>query len=268
MNNQLLLISQLAKLFHISQHTIRFYEKKGLISPVKTTEKGYRLYDFSTITHLEQILFLRKLDMPLDEIAEYMDSKDIQHYNVALNDLESNITSRIKHLTEILKALNTQKSAVSDYIAYGEDFFLKTYDTRYLYTLKTIQDPFSFDLDETTFFQLISAHPNYEDIKSSHEIIFKSTYQDIQLCLVVNPEDLEHFEEDLLEVLPKGRYICKYHQANTKKTYNKLLKDLGRYAKTNSYPLSDYVLDLFSTEHHVFLPSNTYTLFQILITCE
>ncbi len=65
-------ISQVAQRFEIEPHTLRFYEKEGLITPQRT-ESGIRLYTEENISQLEMAMCLKSTGMPLKDIKRYFD---------------------------------------------------------------------------------------------------------------------------------------------------------------------------------------------------
>ena len=52
----------------ITKKNIRFYEEKGLLSPRRNSENGYRDYEEAEVAILRQIKLMRKLGVPLEEI--------------------------------------------------------------------------------------------------------------------------------------------------------------------------------------------------------
>ena len=61
-------INQVEQIVGITKKNIRFYEEQGLLSPGRNRENGYRDYSDDDIKTLEQIKFLRKLGLPIEEI--------------------------------------------------------------------------------------------------------------------------------------------------------------------------------------------------------
>lgn len=101
-------ISQVSKLFNISTRTLRYYEQIGLIQAVKKENFAYRTYDENTVTRLQQIIILRKLRIPLKQIAEILKSEDTA---TAINAFQQNLVeiddeiialSTIKNIIQIL----------------------------------------------------------------------------------------------------------------------------------------------------------------------
>ncbi len=65
-------ISEVAKLTGVTVRTLHYYDEIGLLKPSEITESGYRLYDEAALESLQQILFFRELDFPLNKIKEIM----------------------------------------------------------------------------------------------------------------------------------------------------------------------------------------------------
>lgn len=65
-------ISQTAERFHLHPHTLRYYEKEGILAP-RRTEKGIRYYSESDLEQLEMVCCLKSTGMPLKEIRKYFD---------------------------------------------------------------------------------------------------------------------------------------------------------------------------------------------------
>lgn len=67
-------INEVEQFLGISKANIRFYEKQGLLSPSRSENK-YREYGDKDIQRLKQIIILRKLGIPVQEIKGILDGK-------------------------------------------------------------------------------------------------------------------------------------------------------------------------------------------------
>lgn len=67
-------IKQLADLGGVSVRTLHYYDEIGLLKPEAVRENGYRTYGQREVMRLQQILFFRELDFPLEEIREIMNA--------------------------------------------------------------------------------------------------------------------------------------------------------------------------------------------------
>lgn len=61
-------INEVEALVGITKKNIRFYEEKGLLSPVRNSENGYRDYGADEVATLRRIKLMRKLGVPIEEI--------------------------------------------------------------------------------------------------------------------------------------------------------------------------------------------------------
>ena len=66
-------VRQLAGMAGVTVRTLHHYDAVGLLSPSTRTSAGYRLYREEDLLRLQQILFFRELDFPLEQIAAILD---------------------------------------------------------------------------------------------------------------------------------------------------------------------------------------------------
>lgn len=65
-------ISDVAKLTGVTVRTLHYYDEIGLLKPGEVTDAGYRVYNDKDLEVLQQILFFRELDFPLEDIRRIM----------------------------------------------------------------------------------------------------------------------------------------------------------------------------------------------------
>ena len=70
-----LTIGQLARKAEVNIDTIRYYERRGLLSPASRRESGYRQYLDDTVVRIHFIKHAKELGFSLDEIAELLSLK-------------------------------------------------------------------------------------------------------------------------------------------------------------------------------------------------
>ena len=106
-------IGQLAKIAGVDMQTIRFYEKKGLLSSPERQENGYRIY---TKEHREQLAFIRRcriLGLSLAEIRELLSNQDNPHQPCsAVNAMLDDHISHVRSQMAALEALEVQLVAL------------------------------------------------------------------------------------------------------------------------------------------------------------
>jgi len=65
-------VKQLSRLAGVTPRTLRHYDAIGLLKPSRVGENGYRYYGEESLLRLQQILFYRELDIPLEDIKKIM----------------------------------------------------------------------------------------------------------------------------------------------------------------------------------------------------
>ena len=112
-------IGDVAKMFHLSVGTLRHYEKAGLLQPEYIDyETGYRYYSTRQFESLNTIRYLRVLDMPLEQIADFLNNRDVDKIQLMLQQqkelvirkqnelkiIENKIEHRLKQIQDALSS--------------------------------------------------------------------------------------------------------------------------------------------------------------------
>jgi DNA-binding transcriptional MerR regulator len=103
-------IGRFSRLCRISIKSLRHYDELGLLKPAEVDEaSGYRYYDLAQAERAERIRLFRTLDMPLDEIREFLDEKDgaaarqkIEHH---LRRVEADLSNQREVLASLKQLL-------------------------------------------------------------------------------------------------------------------------------------------------------------------
>lgn len=103
-------ISEVSKAFSVSTRMLRYYEKAGLLKSCRKEDYSYRVYDENAVRRLRQIIVLRKLRIPLKQIAVILDD-DTQ--TEALNIFISNLNE----LTYEISALSTVRDILEVFVS-------------------------------------------------------------------------------------------------------------------------------------------------------
>lgn len=116
-------INKLAKLSGISTRTLRYYDEFGLLSPVRMSSNGYRIYGQKEIDKLQQILFYRELGVPLDEIKRIISAKDFDGTAALQQHLSALLAKRNQLDLLIANVEKTIKVAKGETIMSDEEKF-------------------------------------------------------------------------------------------------------------------------------------------------
>jgi len=69
-------VKQLSQMAGVTPRTLHHYDDIGLLKPSHIGDNGYRYYGEEALLKLQQILFYRELDFPLEEIKRIMGRRD------------------------------------------------------------------------------------------------------------------------------------------------------------------------------------------------
>lgn len=97
-------VQEVANLSGTTVKTLYHYQKVGLLFPHTVGENGYRYYTDKELERLQQILFYRELDFPLEQIKATLEDESNR-----LDRLEAQqalLSARRERLTVILNTLN------------------------------------------------------------------------------------------------------------------------------------------------------------------
>lgn len=99
-------IGQLSKLHNIPIKTLRYYDEIDLFKPVEVNEEnGYRYYSSEQFKQLDIIHYLKTLGVPLKEIKQQIQSRDVSELLDTLKKHHLTIDTKIKELEKIKNRL-------------------------------------------------------------------------------------------------------------------------------------------------------------------
>lgn len=98
-------VNELAKHAKISVRTLHYYDEVGLLIPKRTDKNDYRYYENAELLKLQQILFFRELDFPLEEIKKILSSPTFD-MKQALKDQKELIEIKKNRLSKLIKTID------------------------------------------------------------------------------------------------------------------------------------------------------------------
>ena len=97
-------VKEVAKLSGVTVRTLHHYDQVGMLKPAQVGENGYRYYGREALLRLQQILFHRELELPLEAIAEVLDRPGFDRLGALRRQREalSQKASRYRRLIQTL----------------------------------------------------------------------------------------------------------------------------------------------------------------------
>lgn len=112
---ELFQIGEVARIFHISVGTLRHYEKLGLLQPEYTdAATGYRYYSTRQFECLNTIRYLRALDMPLPQIADFLQNRDVDKMQQMLCQQREAVVNKRRELELVERKIDNRLHRLAD----------------------------------------------------------------------------------------------------------------------------------------------------------
>ena len=111
-------IGEISALLHLPSHTLRYYDKIGLLRPAVTNETtGYRMYAYEQLFTLERIKHMQYLGFSLDEIRTILSDSEIHTMTEHLKRRKRELVMEQDRVATLLRTVN----AYLDYYTQCDD---------------------------------------------------------------------------------------------------------------------------------------------------
>lgn len=104
---------QFARRARVSERTLRYYDRVGLLSPSHYTESGYRMYTDEDYPRLQQILGLKYLGFSLEEIQVFLQHGP-RRFKDALSMQKAMMQERKAHLEKIIRTIEETERRLAE----------------------------------------------------------------------------------------------------------------------------------------------------------
>ena len=218
MDLQKLTIGQMAELNHISEQTLRLYDREGLLKPRYTDEKtGYRYYHITQSARLDLIQNMKVYGMTLRRIRAFLDDNDADSLQKLLLEQAAHVNERIEQLSRsraaILRTLDNFKRYEA--MPRNGEIFVEFIPERHIYRYTC--DVNYFDQDEIGYEYMLrqmkqhlvnnnmplSYFSNIGTIIRKEQLLSGTMFSN-EVFLFVDGKDEAHGSE----LIPAATYVC------------------------------------------------------------
>jgi DNA-binding transcriptional MerR regulator len=128
------LISEASEKLEISPDTLRYYEKIGLLPPVRRSKSGLRNYDENDLAWINFIKCMRSAGLPIEQLVQYVQlfpqgDATIEARKKILEDQREQIRARIADLQRTLDLLDHKIALYEQGLIPAERQLLRAKDT-------------------------------------------------------------------------------------------------------------------------------------------
>ena len=115
-------VKEVSSLAGVSIRTLRYYDELGLLKPTAVTEAGYRLYSDKDLERLQEIIFFKEMELPLEKIKRLLEDPSIDRQELLmmqqaiLEKKRNRLNGIIELIQDVRKGVNTMS-----FEAFNED---------------------------------------------------------------------------------------------------------------------------------------------------
>ncbi|WP_121639282.1 MerR family DNA-binding transcriptional regulator [Virgibacillus sp. Bac330] len=211
-------VGEVAKLLQISIHTIRYYEKVGLLPKIERLENGYRYFDTESILRLKGIVLLRACGMSIDNILKIHQDNSIENNLNLMLDTSKMLESHIAELQNKKRELDEAIIASEEFHTTSSSSIVKEKITGWF----------------TPYFNNEISLPDFLEDDDTAWLLRDEEF-------VMGKMNASQESEDSLS-LKDQIYLCCYFSFNNEEAIEQALKKLLAYAANKKYNTKDYAL--------------------------
>lgn len=216
-----LTIGQMAKLNHVSEQTLRLYDRMHLLEPDSVSpETGYRYYSIKQSAVLDMIQYMKSLGMKLSDIKKHLEYKDPALIKSILHQRSLQIDEEIRELKYQKRAIERTLQSYRRYETSPPDgtIVLEYLEERRMYCIDAGMNFYDYGIEE------------YEEmLRKLKTRLISDNLPQIYFCnagTILRKDDLERrrmysseifvfvdkdfVADDLTVVIPANIYLCIY----------------------------------------------------------
>ncbi|ABR50495.1 putative transcriptional regulator, MerR family [Alkaliphilus metalliredigens QYMF] len=206
------LIGELSKIFNISSDTLRHYDRIGLLKPDYDQVNGYRYYSVEKFFALSRILFLKSLDISLEDIKQYFNNQNTDHLLALLKSEEAQIDHKINRLINLKGKIKSKIELIEGADKYINQIRVERLPERWgvFMDIKDIEDAYEVKRS----FKEHEAHLKISSWLTEGQIYTSITKEDIlgrrfhRFNYFIEISSREENVSTQVKVLPEYEYAC------------------------------------------------------------
>ena len=245
---------EFAKLCHVKKQTLFHYDEIGILSPEIKNDNGYRYYSYHQFDVFSVIQLLKEVDMPLQEIKQFLKSKTPLELIDLLKKKSQEIDMKIGDLNRIQKTIETKIELTERALTIDDSqITLQEHEEKKLFLSSSI-----LDCSDKEFLKSVSA---FIEFSSDHKLnlghpigaivskeqVEEGDYENYSFLYIKTEESSEQIS---YYVKPKGLYVVAYHKGSEElihQTFEKMISFIrNNHLQLTNYTYEEYILDEIS----------------------
>ncbi|TNJ61899.1 MerR family transcriptional regulator [Paenibacillus hemerocallicola] len=122
-------VREVARLAGVSVRTLHHYDNIGLLRSSEVGENGYRLYSEDDFIRLQQILFYKELDFPLQHMKSIMNNPDFDRKQALLSH-KLLLKAKKRRLDKLIRSVEATVRAMEEGAEMSKQEMFKPFDVK------------------------------------------------------------------------------------------------------------------------------------------
>lgn len=215
MTKELYTIGETARLFGVSTQTLRFYDRKGILSPIYTDpETGYRYYSYMQFHIIDRIKYLQGFGLALEEICAIIKGGTLDGLMPALRKQKEALAAELREIEGKIKDLEWYIHYFT-YLENGEEeagFYTIHQEKRYILEVPCYAGDALSDME----IRLAAAKgaPEYKELPFRRQYGYKLHFDKMlegdfrPYSYFIYMREEPGFAAANFDILPEGDYLC------------------------------------------------------------
>lgn len=255
MQNNLLSITELAKLRKLTSETLRYYDRINLIKPNYVDPKTkYRYYSIRQYEELGTIRELRQLGMPIENVLDYFNNRSFKKSIEIFNEYQSRLNEEIKRKVQLENILNKKIEFLKQ---------LNSLPPVHTITEHVFPDRYMITFDETAggacehAFAITKLESHLNEIAPivasdrigayGSDLILQKSENYIPLCPFILIEDGD-VQSPFKKVIPGGLYLSMYYHGGGLERYHSSFELIKEYINKHDLTINGNIYQTFKID--------------------
>lgn len=255
MKDELLSISELARLRKMTTETLRHYDRIGLIKPdYIEPHSGYRYYSVRQYEKLGTVKELRSLGMSLSEIQDYFDNRNLQQSKEILSDYQQKLEVDLKKKIALYQTIKRKLKFLDNLndLPPVNTVFEQEHDERYIITFG---EPAEGQKEYAYSFMQLEGYLNETaPILASDRIgvygdkSLLEKHENVVPAIPMVFVDNDNFDSKFLKIIPAGKYLCLYYPEGRLEQYHPSFELMKDYMKERNLTVCGKILQVYKVD--------------------
>lgn len=106
-------IGEVSYIYGLSNDSIRYYERLGIVTPKRDNDSSYRYYDTWDVNFLIDCLRYKSYGFSLKDVEQILRADDLQKFELRCRERENELLKTIHELSDTLKQLSKMRQSIA-----------------------------------------------------------------------------------------------------------------------------------------------------------